>query len=76
MKCPACKAIMENGKTNLPYELDDERFIVVKDVPALICPQCGETYIEAPVLRVVEKLINAAQKDGMLLGFVLYQEAA
>lgn len=67
---------MENGKTNLPYEIGHDRFIVVKDVPALVCAQCGETYIEAHILRVVEKLINAAEKDGMLLGFVLYQEAA
>lgn len=76
MTCPSCKAEMVEGKTNLPYELGNDRFIVVKDVPALVCQQCSETYIEAIALRAVEKLIAAAEKDGMLLGFVLYQEAA
>jgi YgiT-type zinc finger domain-containing protein len=33
MKCPSCKAEMVYGKTHLLYELGDERFIVVKDVP-------------------------------------------
>ncbi len=76
MTCPSCKAEMVNGKTNLPYELDNDRVIVIKDVPALVCPQCNEIFIEAHVLRIVEKLITAAEKDGMLLGFVMYPKAA
>lgn len=76
MTCPSCKAQMIKGKTNMPYDLDDDRVIVVKAVPALICPQCGEIFIEAPILKVVENLVAAAEKDGMLLGFVQYPSAA
>lgn len=76
MNCPVCKAKMIKGKTNMPYELAEDRVIVIKDVPALICPQCGEIFIEATVLREVEKLIDSAEKGGMVLGFILYHQAA
>ena len=35
MKCPLCKGLMEESKTNLPYEIGEEYMVVVKDVPAL-----------------------------------------
>lgn len=76
MICPTCAGEMKSGKTNVPFELDGDKLIVVKDVPALVCLQCGDTFIEAPVLGVVEKLVDSAEKDGLVLGFVLYQEAA
>ena len=76
MKCPLCKGEMQKGKTSMPYETGKDRLIVVKDVPALICEQCGESFIEAPVLKRVEKILEVVEKSGMTLGFLEYQEAA
>ena len=76
MKCPSCKGRMERGKTSLPYELANNKLIVVRGVPALICVQCGEAFIESSVLKRVEESLYAVEKDGMTLGFLEYREAA
>ena len=76
MRCPLCKAKMVSGETNLPYELDRERIIVVRYIPAFVCAQGGDAFVEIDILRRVEKIIDRAGRDGMTMGFVEYQKAA
>ncbi len=76
MKCPLCKGKMSKGKTSLSYDLKGGGVIVVKDVPALSCSQCGDAFVEIAEAREVEKILSRAQKDGVTLGFVSYQKAA
>jgi YgiT-type zinc finger domain-containing protein len=76
MNCPLCREEMVKSKTNLPYEMGEDRLLVIKDVPAILCRQCGDYFIEIQVARVVERIIEAADKDGVMLGFLKYQEAA
>jgi YgiT-type zinc finger domain-containing protein len=77
MKCPLCKGKMaKRKKTNLPYEIDGEKIIVVKNVPALVCDQCGEAFVEINILRRVEKILAKAAGDGLVMGFVEYKKAA
>ena len=77
MRCPLCKGEMLKGKkTNLPYELSGESVIIVRNVPAIICSQCGDAFIEADILTKVEKILDKATRDGMVLGFVEYEKAA
>jgi YgiT-type zinc finger domain-containing protein len=76
MRCPLCKGKLEKSKTNLPYEIGDEYMVVVKDVLASVCKQCGEPFVGIAELRVVEKIVDAAEKDGVTLGFIKYKDAA
>ncbi|OGR03185.1 MAG: YgiT-type zinc finger domain-containing protein [Deltaproteobacteria bacterium RIFOXYD12_FULL_50_9] len=76
MKCPACRGKMEQGTTTLPYELGRGKLIVVQDVPALVCIQCGEVFIESVTLKKVETLLNTVEKSGMTMGFLEYRAAA
>ena len=76
MKCPLCKGTMKKGCTSLPCELDHDRVLVVRDVPGMICDQCGETFIEMAITKRVEKMVSVAEKDGLTLGFIDYQRAA
>ena len=76
MSCPLCKGNMVSGTTILPFDMKDGRVIVVLNVPALICEQCGEEYIDMNVTRNVEELINRAERDGLSMGFVEYGAAA
>ena len=76
MKCPMCKGIMKTGKTTLPYEFGDDRLIVIKSVPALVCKQCGEVFIDISVARIAENIAKASEKEGVTLGFVEYRDAA
>ena len=76
MRCPLCKGQMKEGKTILPYELDNERVIVLLDVPALICEQCGDEFVDINVTRNIEKILDKVKSDGMRMGFVEYRKAA
>jgi len=76
MKCPLCKGEMVKGRINLAYQMGEENILVVRDVPAWVCRQCGESFVEIEVSRTVERLVAAAQRDGVTLGFIRYREAA
>lgn len=52
------------------------RVIVVLNVPARVCEQCGEEYMDMEVVRNVESLLDRAEQDGLSMGFVEYGAAA
>lgn len=76
MACPLCKGKMEPGTTILPFKMKNGRVIVVLNVPARICEQCGEEYVDMEVVRNVESLLDRAEQDGLSMGFVEYGAAA
>ena len=76
MACPLCKGNMEQGSTILPFDMKDGRVIVVLNVPARICEQCGEEYVDMDVVRNVEALLKSAEQGGLSMGFVEYGVAA
>ena len=60
MKCVVCKqAETRLGVTTVTLERGDSTF-VVREVPAQVCPNCGEDYVDATVtaelLRSTENL--------------------
>jgi YgiT-type zinc finger domain-containing protein len=48
---------MEQGTTILPIERDDE-ILLITDIPAQICVNCGETYLEEDTSVNVQTLAN------------------
>jgi len=76
MNCPYCKSELKEGKTALTFQMGEGRIIVVKDVPALICEQCGEESINLENSKVVERLVQKAVADGITMGFIEYNNAA
>ena len=64
MKCLVCKqASPVPGLTAVTLERG-EFSLVLKNVPALVCPQCGEAYTdEATALQVLE-LAQELEGDG------------
>jgi len=65
VKCAACKhgevkdstttVTLERGRTTL----------VIKDVPALVCANCGEAYFEAGVTDALLDMLDAAVEAGV-----------
>jgi YgiT-type zinc finger domain-containing protein len=53
-KCPICGGNFEPGFTTISKD-NDNNLIVFRKVPALICSNCGEEYIEDSVLQQIEK---------------------
>jgi len=68
MKCLICKLDeTQPGVTTVTLERD-ALTLVIKDVPAQVCPNCGEAYVDERVtgelLRTAERMAQAgAQVD-------------
>lgn len=75
MTCPLCKGEMKKGKTNLPFARG-KNLLVVRDVPALVCSQCGDSFVEYENVEILENIVAAAEKDGVLLGFIQFNKVA
>ncbi|MBN1604444.1 MAG: type II toxin-antitoxin system MqsA family antitoxin [Chitinispirillaceae bacterium] len=77
MRCPLCCGSMENGTTSLVFNMSGEkRTIVVLDVPAFICEQCGEEYVPIENARRVEDIVRKSEENGLKMGFLNYSVAA
>ncbi len=65
-KCPLCQGYKYKSTTTFTVDL---KFgvVVVRDVPALICEQCGEEWIADKEARELENIVNdARQKHSMI----------
>jgi len=61
MKCILCKSNLVKGNVNHSVDFGGY-IIIIKGVPANICKQCGEYYIENDIASKLEKIIEDAIK--------------
>ena len=61
-KCLMCKGKTEAGKVNHIIDINGH-IVIVKNVPALVCKQCGDYFLEHPIAVKIEKLLNEVEKN-------------
>ncbi len=62
MKCMYCQAEMKRGVA--PFHIDRKGIHVSLDeIPAWVCPQCGETYFEENEVDSLQSLVNAVEEQ-------------
>ena len=69
MNCLICRqAEIVEGFTSVTFERDEMR-LVVKNIPARICPSCGEAYMDEDVtvqlLQEAEEISVAGEMEGV-----------
>ena len=57
MDCVMCKGKLIEGIVNHIVDIKGH-IIIIKNVPANICTQCGEYYIENKIALILEELID------------------
>jgi YgiT-type zinc finger domain-containing protein len=74
-KCPLCGGEKEPGTTTFTVDL---KFgvVVVRDVPALVCSQCGEAWIEDPVAAKLEDIVADARRRQAVVEVTKWEEVA
>lgn len=60
-RCDLCGGELRSGKTILEIWRGGE-LIVIRDVPADVCRQCGEAYISAPVSAWLDHFLAEYQR--------------
>ncbi len=59
--CPICGGTKKAGKTIYSVELGSG-VVVVRNVAATVCNQCGEEWIDAQTARRLEQVVEEARK--------------
>ncbi|MBR1654646.1 MAG: type II toxin-antitoxin system MqsA family antitoxin [Clostridia bacterium] len=73
MKCFMCKGETEKKLVNYLVDIDNT-IIIIKEVPANVCKQCGERYFDNDVMRNLEKIIDEVKKVSIEISIVNYNE--
>jgi len=58
--CPLCGGAKKAGKTTFTVDLGFG-VVVVRDVPATVCSQCGADWIDDAVAAKLEDIVNDAR---------------
>lgn len=73
-KCPLCGGEKKAGQTI--YSVDLGFGVVVRNVPATICSQCSEEWIDAATAKKLEKMVSMAKKNKLQIEMVAFTEVA
>ena len=73
--CPSCKGSIETGKTIFSVELT-VGVLIVRNVPASICIQCGEKFISDDVMEILENIAVDARKRHAQIEVVEFHDVA
>ena len=66
MNCMQCKGEME--KKRVPYSVDRKGYhLYIREIPAMVCSQCGEKYFHSSVYESMEKLAASRAKPAARL---------
>ncbi len=73
-KCPTCGGNKDAGTTTFTVDLG-EGIVVVREVPATICTQCGDEWIDDKVAKKLETIVNDARKKHLFVEIANYNVA-
>ena len=59
-RCPLCGAGVRHGETTFAVDVQTG-VVVVRHVPAYVCGQCGESWLEDDTARRLEKVVQDAR---------------
>jgi YgiT-type zinc finger domain-containing protein len=72
--CPICSGEIAAGQTTFTVDLGSG-VVVVRHVPARVCKQCGEDWIQDPVAERLEKIVLDARTVGKIVEVIDLQAA-
>jgi len=65
-KCDLCNGKLHEGKTEFVARVGD-KVVVIKDVPAYICEECGEAYFTPEISRKIDKIMREFHEGKLLM---------
>ncbi|MBU1613542.1 YgiT-type zinc finger protein [Patescibacteria group bacterium] len=66
MICHNCGEKLEKIITDLPFKIDRNSIIIIKQLPILQCRNCNEYLIEDPVMEKVDSILTKVDKTAEL----------
>ena len=75
MKCFFCKDEMKEATTTYMEDLGS-CIVIIKNVPCLKCPQCGEVSYSGTVFRRIEQIVDKLKDELTEVAIVNYSKIA
>ncbi len=73
--CPLCGGEQRPGHTTMTIDLE-KAVIVVRKVPAEVCQQCGESWIDHETARRLEGLVEEVRRKPTEVEILHWPDAA
>ena len=70
-RCPLCGGRKQPGKTIYAVDLGSG-VILVRNVPATVCMQCGEAWIDHYTTQKLEQITQEAREKGLQVEVVAF----
>lgn len=64
-ECLLCKSKMREGKTEFVARIG-EQVVVIKNIPAFVCPNCDEAYYSIDTQRKIDRIMKAFHEGKLL----------
>ena len=74
-RCYFCGGKVKAGLATLPFVFGS-RVVIVKQVPAEVCGQCGEPMIASEAAAIVDGWLKQARRSGFELSLLTYEPLA
>ena len=75
MICLVCRqAETVDGFTSATFERDETR-LVVKQIPARVCPSCGEAYVDEDVAVALLRQLDELSATGIMETVIKFAES-
>ncbi len=71
-RCYFCGGKLKQSLATIPFMVGSN-VVVIRQVPAEICTQCGEPVMNSDVARVVERLLKQVSRLGLEVSVVTYE---
>ena len=75
MSCFICRGELIEKKVNYLVDLENS-IIIIKEVPAKVCKQCGEQFFDDETSENIEKIVNQLKSIAKEVTIVKYEEVA
>lgn len=73
MNCIVCKGELTKKDINHIVDIDGH-IIIIKNVPAEVCEQCGESFFENQVALTLEKIVDEIVSNKAEITIVNYND--
>lgn len=72
--CPLCGGSMRTGRTSASFFIG-EKIVIIKDVPAEVCGDCGEAFTKSSVAGRIESILEEVEMLRSDMSVVNYKAA-
>ena len=72
-RCYFCGGQLQSAVTIMPFVVGNS-VVIVKEVPAEVCNQCGEAIVSSGVAAIIDRKVKQARQAGFEVTVVVYSE--